>query len=212
MRQIRKTAELDVPLEGEQHAFTEAYMSFHEDWDRRLEEHGPVEAFIVELNEMVPGPDKRQVWAYHVDGFGDNFSTQPEKSYFGYIADDPRIQLRKRKRRVTQAARQIVREQIEDLKHGHPPELVGHHAGETFDQLLYRFLKDKLKLSHLDQLEIVDMDTAGQKRFTQEVSEQWAAFHEQEAELVLVTEAEHKLIHAKHPEEADWSALINWGF
>jgi hypothetical protein len=216
MNAIRKGAELGVPLEGDEYAYALEYLSFHEEWDGHRAEHGFPEAIVIELNLDVPPyrdqTDQHQIWVHYEDGEAEVFSYKLDRSIFGLDPDSPEVARRRQLRHIKLAARHIIRPLHEELKHrsGLSGALDVHHASEPFQSILFRFLRDELGVTCLSDVKVIDIDNIGTKRYSpEEVSKRWYEFHEREADLVVMTRADHQAWHSangKDP-EPDWSVL-----
>jgi len=216
MNQIRREAQPGSLLEGADLEYALAYLSWHEDWDDHLAEHGQPEAIVVELNPDVPpyssSKDQHQFWVHYEDGQSKLFSYKLDHSAFGY--PDSEGLLRKRKlRHIKLAARHIIRPLHEELKHR--SNLLGqldvHHEKESFQSLLFRFFWDELGVRLLSDIEVAYLDDIGTKSFLPEqIARQWYEFHEREATLVVMTKAEHQAWHSLYGKDVEpaWDLLL----
>jgi hypothetical protein len=216
MNQIRREAEPGLPLEADCLDYVIAYLRWHEEWDDHLAGHGLPEVVTVELNLDVPpyrdSRDQHQFWVHYEDGESEVFSYKLDRSTFGY-PDSFDLNKKRKLRDIKLAARHIIRPLHEELKHrsGLSGDLDVHHDKESFQSLLFRFFWDKLHMRRLSEINVIDLDNIGTKRFSPEqVAQGWYQFHEQEAALVVMTKAEHQAWHSAHGKDAEapWDMLL----
>lgn len=210
MNKIRKESPEGYPLEGADYLYAQEYLSWHVAWPEFIEEHGPAEAIFVEHNPDVPPyrdrTDQNQFWVHFADGESEVFSYRICHSNFGHDLTHPDLIFSQHLRRVKSAARHIIRPLHEELKHrsGLAGFLDVHHDAEPFQWLLFRFIRDELKLSKLQDLVVIGVDDIGTKRFDpQSITDHWYEFHETEANLVVMTKEAHRQWHVANGKDAE---------
>jgi hypothetical protein len=216
MNKIRKESPIGLPLDGDNYLYAEEYLSWHVAWPEFIEEHGPAEAIFVEQNPDVPpyrdSTDQNQFWVHFADGEREVFSYKISHSNFGHNLNHPDLVFGQHLRQIKSAARHIIRPLHEELKHrsGLSGPLDVHHENEPFQWLLFRFLRDELKLQTLQDLVVIGTDDIGTKRFDpQSVSDHWYQFHKDQATLVVMTKEAHKQWHVANGKDSgpNWLEL-----
>ena len=216
MNKIRKESPIGLPLDGDNYLYAEEYLSWHVAWPEFIEEHGPAEAIFVEQNPDVPpyrdSTDQNQFWVHFADGEREVFSYKISHSNFGHNLNHPDLVFGQHLRQIKSAARHTIRPLHEELKHrsGLSGPLDVHHENEPFQWLLFRFLRDELKLQTLQDLVVIGTDDIGTKRFDpQSVSDHWYQFHKDQATLVVMTKEAHKQWHVANGKDSgpNWLEL-----
>ena len=218
MNQIRRDSEEDAPLEGQDFCYALEYLSHHEEWLDHISDHGEVEAIFIEWNPDVPPYrercDQNQFWVHYEDGEKEVFSYKLSRSSFGMNTSEPEAVFQRDLRRIKIAARCIIRPLHEELKasSGLTGSLDVHHDKDSFESLLFRFLKDELKIDSLNDVNVVDTDNIGGKSFfPQDIAVAWYDFHEANATLVVMTKEQHRQWHSINGKDksSDWSVFYH---
>ena len=206
------------PVAGDDGRLLWEWMGAHEALDLAVERHGPLCRIEIRHNPKVPCAwgrplsDQHQITLVFADGFEEPFSYKATHSLFG-VTPSGTEQEQRQWRWLKRAGRQLIADDIREFRDTHlevdgrcelSDELLSvenadvHHMGAGFGWMLFSFLHEHCRDAGITgfEIEVVDTDNIGGKRFADErLCEAWITHHIEEARLQVLTREVHKQQH-----------------
>ena len=219
------------PVKGADGALLLCYMRHHESLDDAEIRHGEMRSIEIRHNPKVfrgfnrPEFDQYQIWLVFADGYAEPFSYKLSQNLFGVVEDHCSAS-RRRLRWINNAARHLVREQVEEYVIVHLDfegtceisgkvlsrvEAEAHHTGRSFKWLLFDFLVEWCAKTSTNPNAIIvcDTDTIGGKKFEDdELCDAWLLYHANHAQLQVLSGTEHRKQH-KGSIQPPWGELFS---
>jgi hypothetical protein len=225
----REYTPLDTPVEGPDGVLLLCWMHHHQDFEDAALRHDGFRHLEIRRNLGVTVTndfgDQNQIWLCFVDGYAEPFSYKAAKNNFG-VVEDGFAAIRRRKQWITQAARCLVRDDVQERIQLHLEtegvcEISGtpltrrnteaHHAGVSFNSMLHTFLADYCTSFGVkpQEIEVVDTDTIGGKAFGNDgLNEAWVQYHCENAVIQILDGKTHREQHAGMT-KPDWVSLLS---
>ena len=206
------------PVTGPDGELLWAWMSTHEALPLAEERHGPLCRIEIRRNHNVyrgpgrPECDQHQITMVFADGFVEPFSYRAAHNLFAVIPTGTE-QEQRQWRWLKKAGRQLIADDIREFRDTHLEtdgrcEISGepltienadvHHVGAGFGWMLFSFLREHCLEHGLNgfDIEVIDTDNVGGKRFTDEaLCEAWVQHHCEIAHLQVLTREVHDQQH-----------------